>query len=241
MAMRVFRRMASCVLLLIFPAASLAADPGAAMLYAHGAAWLNGAHVPASSAIFTGDLLQTRSDSAAHINAPGSSITVIGDSLVQFQGSSVKVEHGGVAIATSKRKATTAGGVLVAPASNAWTEFNVVDTDGTVKIAARKGDLTVTDNQGSVTLAQGQETTREEQTDQASQAPNPSGDHPSGDQSTDDSKKKKKKRAAGAAPAAGGGLLNSTAAIAAGAAAITGVTVWVLTRSDNPVSPSTPN
>jgi hypothetical protein len=52
------------------------------MLYARGAAWLNGSHVPASSAIFNGDLLQTRSDSGANITAPGSTITVLGDSLV---------------------------------------------------------------------------------------------------------------------------------------------------------------
>ena len=39
------------------------------MLYTNGAAWVNGAHVPrTSSAIFSGDLLQTRSDSVANIN-----------------------------------------------------------------------------------------------------------------------------------------------------------------------------
>jgi hypothetical protein len=222
MGMCAVRRMVSCVLLLIVPASLFAADTGAAMLYANGAAWLNGAHVPQSSAIFAGDLVQTRSDSAANIHAPGSSITIVGDSLVQFEGTSLKVEHGGVSISTSKGIATTAGDVRVAPVSNAWTEFNVTDTDGTVRIAARKGDLTVTDGNGTVTLAQGQETTRDEQSDQS------------------DKKKKDKKRAAGAAPAAGGGVLNSTAAIAVGGAAIAGVTAWVLLRSDNPVSPAVP-
>jgi len=222
MGMSAFRKMVSCVLLLIVPASLFAADSGAAMLYADGAAWLNGVHVPKSSAIFAGDLVQTRSDSAANIHAPGSSITVLGDSLVQFESASLKVEHGGVSISTSKGMATTAGDVRVAPASNAWTEFNVTDVDGTVRIAARKGDLTVTDDNGTVTLAQGQETTRDEQSDQT------------------DSKKKNKKRGAGAAPAAGGGVLNSPIAIGIGAAAIGGVTAWVLIKSDNPVSPAVP-
>jgi hypothetical protein len=224
MGMSAFRRMVSCVLLLIVPASLFAADSGAAMLYADGAAWLNGSHVPKSSAIFAGDLVQTRSDSAANIHAPGSSITVLGDSLVQFEGASLKVEHGGISVSTSKSVAATAGDVRVTPASNAWTEFNVTDVDGTVRIAARKGDLTVTDDNGTVTLAQGQETTRDEQSDQS------------------DSKDKKnnKKRAEGAAPAAGGGVLNSNIAIGVGAAAIGGVTTWVLLRSDNPVSPSHP-
>ena len=224
MGMSAFRRTVSCVLLLIVPASLFAADTGAAMLYTDGAAWLNGAHVPKSSAIFAGDLVQTRSDSAANIHAPGSSITVLGDSLVQFEGSSLKVEHGGVSVSTSKGVATTAGDVRVAPASNAWTEFNVTDIDGTVRIAARKGDLTITDGSGTVTLAQGQETTRDEQSDQ----------------SKDKDKKKDKKRAAGAAPAAGGGVLNSTTAIVIGAAAVGGITTWVLLRSDNPVSPAAP-
>jgi hypothetical protein len=222
MGMSAFRRMVSCVLLLIVPASLFAADSGAAMLYAKGAAWLNGSHVPKSSAIFAGDLVQTRSDSAANIHAPGSSITVLGDSLVQFEGASLKVEHGGVSVSTSKGIATTAGDVRVAPASNAWTEFNVTDIDGTVHIAARKGDLTVTDDNGTVTLAQGQETTRDEQSDQS------------------DKKKKDKKRGAGAAPAAGGGILNSTAAVATGLAVVGGVTAWVLLQSDNPVSPAVP-
>jgi hypothetical protein len=222
MGMSALRRMVSCVLLLIVPASLFAADTGAAMLYADGAAWLNGAHVPKSSAIFAGDLVQTRSDSAANIHAPGSSITVLGDSLVQFEGTSLKVEHGGVSVSTSKGVFTTAGDVKVAPASNAWTEFNVTDTDGIVRIAARKGDVTVTDDNGTVTLAQGQETTRDEQSDQG------------------DKKKKDKKRAAGAAPAAGGGVLNSTAAVYVGLAAVGGLTAWVLLKSDNPVSPSAP-
>jgi hypothetical protein len=232
MGMSAFSRMVSYVLLLGFPASSFAADSGAAMLYTHGAAWLNGAHVPASSAIFTGDLVQTRSDSGANINAPGSSITVLGDSLVQFEGASLKVEHGSVDVATSKGVATTAGEVRVAPASNAWTEFNVTDVDGTVKIAANKGDLLVTDDNGTVTLPQGQQTTRDEQTDQSADTNNPD---------TNKDKKKKKKRAAGAAPAAGGGVLDSPVAIGVGAAIVGGVTLWVLVKSDDPVSPSTPN
>jgi hypothetical protein len=221
--MSAFRKMVSCVLLLAFPASLFAADSGAAMLYATGAAWVNGSHVPNASAIFAGDLVQTRSDAAANINAPGSSITVLGDSLVQFDGASLKVEHGGVAISTSKGVAASAGDVKVAPASNSWTEFNMTDVDGTVKIAARKGDLNITDDNGTTTLAQGQETTRDEQSDQSS-----------------DSKKKNKKRGTGAAPAAGGGILDSPLAIGVGGSVIIGVTAWVLIRNDNPVSPSEP-
>jgi hypothetical protein len=175
--------------------------------------------------------VQTRPDSAANIHAPGSSVTVLGDSLVEFEGASLKVEHGGVSVSTSKGMATTAGDVRVAPASIAsWTEFNVIDTDGTVRIAARKGDLSVTDADGKVTLlAQGQDKTLDEQSGQ-------------NDQSNDNSKKKNnKKPVVGAAPAAGGGLLDSPIAVGIGGAAILGVTVWVLLQSSAPLSPASPS
>jgi hypothetical protein len=231
----VFRGMVSCVLLCLLPASMFAAESNAAMLYTNGTAWVNGTHVPRfSSAIFSGDLLQTRSDSVANITLTGSSITVLADSLIQFEGASLKIEHGGLTVSTSKGVATTAGDVKVAPATNAWTEFNVTDVDGTVRIAARKGDLTISDDDGSVTLPQGQETTRQETPDQV----NNNDQDKDKDQSK--GKKKNKKRAVGAAPAAGGGLLNSPIVVGAGAAAIAGVTTWVLVQSDNPASPSVP-
>jgi hypothetical protein len=224
-----FRKVVSCVLVLLFPASMFAADSNAAMLYTKGTAWVNGSHVPrSSSAIFSGDLLQTRSDTVANINAPGSSITVLSDSLVKFEGSSLNIEHGGVTVSTSKGVATTAGDVKVVPSSEAWTEFHVTDVDGTVRIAASKGDVTVTDGKETFTLAQGQETTRNETSDDST------------DKDSKDKKKKDKKRAPGAAPAAGGGALNSPIAVGIGAAAIGGVTAWVLIKSDKPASPSAP-
>jgi hypothetical protein len=221
-----FRGMVSCVLAILFPGSLFCAETNAAMLHinSNGAAWVNGAHVPrSSSAIFSGDLLQTRSDSIANINEPGSSITVLSDSLVQFQGASIDIQHGGVTVSTSKGIAATAGDVKVSPASNAWTEFNVTDVDGTVRIAARKGDLTISDGKDVMTLAQGQDTTRDETSG-----------------TSDNGKTKSKKKQAGAAPAAGGGVLNSPVAIGIGGAAIIGVTTWVLVKNDDPASPTKP-
>jgi len=222
-----FRRMASCVLLVLFPCSMFAADSNAAMIYINGAAYVNDARVPRpSAAIFSGDLLQTRPHSVANINEPGSSITVLGDSLVQFEGTSVDIQHGGVTVATSKSIAATAGDVKVTPTSSAWTEFNVVDTDGTVRIAARKGDLLIDDGKDVVTLAQGQETTRDETNPDATQ--------------TTKKKRSRKQAPGGATPAAGGGALSSPIAIGVGAGAIIGVTTWVLIKNDSPASPSKP-
>ena len=223
---RALRGLVTCVLVILVPFTSFAADSNAAMLYTNGAAWVNGVHVPRpTGAIFFGDLLQTRSDSIANINQPGSTITVLADSLVKFEGASVDIEHGGVTVSTSKGIATTAGDVKVAPASNSWTEFNVTDVDGVVRIAARKGDLTISDGKETVTLAQGQETTRDESSDN--------------DQKT--GKKKGRGRGTGAAvPGASGGILNSPVAVGVGGAAALGIIIWSVSHNDDPVSPATP-
>jgi len=149
MGMAAFPKLASCVLLLILPASLFGADQPSAMLYSHGTALLNGNSIPRSSAIFSGDLVQTNADSVANINTTGSTVLVLNDSLVQYDGSSVKLEHGSISISTSKTLATRVGDVTVSPAAGVWTEFEVRDVDGSVQIAARKGDLTVSDDTGT--------------------------------------------------------------------------------------------
>ena len=62
-------------MLMIFPGAWFVADQPD-MLYSHGNAMLNGTSIARSSAIFSGDLVQSTKDSVANINATGS--TVVG-------------------------------------------------------------------------------------------------------------------------------------------------------------------
>lgn len=215
------------MLSIVFPAALLAADTPGAMVYSHGTATVNGNSVARSSALFLGDLVQTRPDSVANISATGSSVIVLNDSLVQYEGSRVKLEHGGLTISTSKLMSARAGLVTVVPATGALTEFELRDVDGSVHIIARRGDLTVSDNAGVMTLAQGQQTTRDEGTSQDDPQPQTS-------------RKKRKKAAGGTSPGAQGGILNSPIAIGVGGGLIVGGTIWVLDHSDDPVSPVKP-
>jgi hypothetical protein len=210
-----------CLLLAAFPAHMLAGESPSAMLYTSGSAWVNGTTAPKTAAMFSGDLLQTRSDSTASIQSSGSNVMVMADSLVKFEGPAVEIEHGGVRVTTSRGMAARAGEVTIKPAGAAWTEFQVVDVDGRVQIAANKGDVTVQDGQGTTTVAQGQQTTRDDTTD-------------------NEKKKKKRRRAAGASTAAKGGIMSSPWAVYGGAAAVGGVGIWVWLRSEPPVSPSCP-
>jgi hypothetical protein len=82
-------------------------------------------------------LVETKSDSVANIKSSGTSVLVLSDSFIQYQGSAVKLEHGSMNGATSKGMAAQIGGLKVVPAATAWTEFEVHDTDGAVRIIAR--------------------------------------------------------------------------------------------------------
>jgi hypothetical protein len=223
MSQSAFRSAVCCLLLILFPAqVMLAGETASAMLYTNGAAWLNGSEVPKSAAVFSGDMLQTRPDSTASIQSNGSSVMVLADSLVKFEGPAVELEHGAVRVTTSRGLAARAGEVTVKPAANTWTEFQVTDVDGRVQIAANKGDLTVQDDKGTTTVTQGQQTTRDDTTDT-------------------EKKKKKRRRGTGAAPAAGGGIMSSPPVVYGGLAVIGGAAIWILTRSEPPVSPACPS
>src|ERR1700716_143827 len=103
MSQSAFRSAVCCLLVILFPAQMmLAGETASAMLYTNGAAWLNGGDVPKSAALFAGDMLQTGPDSTASIQSNGSSVMVLADSLVKFQGLAVELEHGSVRVTTSR-------------------------------------------------------------------------------------------------------------------------------------------
>jgi hypothetical protein len=215
------RGVLSWLLIMLMASPAWSADSAAAMLYTNGTAWINGGTIPKSSAIFAGDLVQTKSNSVANIKSSGTSVLVLSDSLIQYQGSAVKLEHGSLNVATTKSMSAQVGGLKVVPAGTTWTEFEVRDTDGAVKIIARKGDVKLIDASGTTTLAEGQETTR--------------------DETSEKGKKKRDRGAGGAVPGATGGVLDSPAAIGAGIAVVGGITAWSLLHDDEPVSPKRPN
>jgi hypothetical protein len=215
------RDIACWTMIAAVPGSVWAADSSPAMLYARGAAWINGGAVPRTSAVFPGDLVQTRSDSVASINASGSNVVVLADSLVKFEGPAVALEHGSLRVATSKGLSTHTGDLTVAPASNGWTEFEVKQvSDDSVQIVAQKGDVTVSDGSNTSTLSQGQQTTV--------------------DNSSEEKKKKKRRKGGGAVPASAGGVLDSPIVIYGGAAAVGGLLTWVLLQDSNPVSSAQP-
>ena len=213
MQMWIRTRKAVCSLMIAALPSSLlmASDTPAAMLYAKGTTWLNGAAVPHSSAIFPGDMVQTNNDALANINAPGSNLVVLPNSLLKYEGSAVSLERGGVTVATSKQMSTHVGEITVKPtSSSSQAEFEVTDEGQVVQIIARRGDLSLNDGASTSAIVQGQRVEVE--------------------------KKGKKKKRAAALPAGNQPVLTSKTAIAAG---IVGGVICAL-KCITPASPDEP-
>jgi len=218
MSVSTLRKMIGWGMLCLTPTSLLAADAGAAMVYGKGVVWLNGNPMPDSSAILPGDLIQTKTDSIATINADGSNVIVQPDSSVKFDPQAISLEQGSVSVASSQGLVAHAANTTVAPASGTWTEFELTNLNGNVEIVADKGSLNVNCGKEETTIAEGQQLTSE----------------PSGECG-----KRRKKN--GAYPPASGDLLKSPYLKYVGAAAGTGILIWLLWPSpQQPVSPSIP-
>jgi len=143
----------------VTPAALVAADSGGAMLYGRGPVWLNGKPLPRSSAVFPGDLIQTQAESLATLDAPGTGVIVLPDSLVKFEANAVSLEHGSVSVATSHGMVALAREVTVTPTSDKWTQFELADANGTVQVVASKGEVNVNCGKRTATLSEGEQAT----------------------------------------------------------------------------------
>jgi hypothetical protein len=161
---------------LSFP--SLAADApsvSAAILNASGKVQVNGGTVPRGTALLSGDRIQTQSDSVANITATGSSVMVMPNSLLEFQGDAVQLIQGGVVIATSNGMLAKAYGWTVNPGTQKGSKFEVAENEGSVIFAAQQGSVTLSDGKETSTVSEGQHTTKKKKRGGATAAGTSSG------------------------------------------------------------------
>lgn len=154
----------SLSLVLLISLAILGADGNnrsAAVLHATGKVQVNHTGSPAVTTLFPGDSVQTDGNSVANIIAGGSSVLVPPSASVIFMGNAVDLVEGGMTIATSAGMSATADGLTITPATQRQSKFDVSENKGTVVIAARLGNVTVSDGQQTTTVPEGQETTRD--------------------------------------------------------------------------------
>lgn len=204
-------------MLAITPASLMAGDEAAAVVYCKGTVWLNGNAMPDSSAIQSGDLVQTTKDSVATISATGSSVIVQPESVVKFASTVVWLEQGSISVGTSNALTTSTQIATITPAAGSWTEYEATNINGMIDVLARKGNLSVNCGKETANISDGMEVMG------------------------DASGKCIKRRRKGAYPPAEGDILNSSYLKYIGAAAGGGTLIWLLwPHPKQPVSASQP-
>lgn len=205
------------LVVLLTSAALFAQGAGTAVLFGTGSVYLNGAQITNSSAVTPGDVIQTRENGAANINAPGSSVVVESNSIVRYQGEGFALDRGNISVATGNGVSVLARDFKITPASGGWTEFYVTRSNGSIGIIARKNPITVSCGASSISVKEGQQISRDDAANCGLLS-----------------------KGNGAPPAAKGPLITQDRAEwgAIGAGAL--LAGWALIQSDNPMSPHSP-
>jgi hypothetical protein len=81
-------------------------------------------------------------------------VSIGGDSAVKYDGASVTLEHGVVAVSIAKRMDAHIGNLLIS--ADPGAKFQVLSANGIERIAAIEGSLNVTDGLHAVKLAAGE-------------------------------------------------------------------------------------
>ncbi len=116
---------------------------GGAILHADGGVWVNGYEAHDSSAVFAGDLVETKPGFSANLSLDGSTVLLAPETVGKFQGDVFELDHGIVSVVSSKGFTVKVNCIRVIPAVNEWTEYIVTDLTGTVQVDARKKDVNV--------------------------------------------------------------------------------------------------
>jgi hypothetical protein len=152
-------RLRAISVLLLFTAtclASLAAADGSAVLKSSGSVALNGAGVPTTTAIFSGDTVRTASGSALTISAPGSTILLPQNSQLTYKGNSVDLSGGKATVTTTKGMSVAADRYLIQPGANGTGQYEIEKSGESLLVHASKGTITIKSSGKVVTLTEGQ-------------------------------------------------------------------------------------
>ena len=156
------RQFLSFVLVMSFSCASLGVESSSvrAVLNASGKVQVNGNASRQITTLFAGDVIRTDENSAANIIAGGSSVLVMPGASVKFLGNAMELTEGGMTIATSEAMTATVEDLIITPAGQKLSKYEIAEDEDTVVIAARQGNVAVSDGPQTSTVPEGQQTTR---------------------------------------------------------------------------------
>jgi hypothetical protein len=213
----------------ILPVSLTAQETAAAMLRSNGVGVLvNRNPAPASAALFSHDLIETQKAGVARLESSGSAADISPETMVQFEGSELVLDHGSVSVNTSRGLRVRVGCLTVTPVHDAeWTHYDVVDRDGKVTVSSLKNDTYLDAKSRNFQQAKEKEHSSRVIVRESEQ------------------KSREEKCGAGYIKTPGeipalGAILNSPWAVGLGAAGVVTILCFALCQSDDPMSPTKP-
>lgn len=218
-----WRQFVCVVMIGVLPTLLVAQDYSSATLRTTGVVYVNGAPAPAASAIFPHDMIQTKSgpEDLARIDADRVRIVMAPDTVLEFDGNEVVLEHGKLQVDNASKLNLRVGCLVITPLTEDLTSYDVADTDGNVQVTVRKHDVLVHSSTAnikkanlfqSVVVHEGEQTSTTENCVGGPKAP----------------------------VSAIGTILNSPQALAVSTGVVGGILVWILLPGSNPASPAVP-
>jgi hypothetical protein len=160
-------------MIVILPGLLVAQDANRGILRNDGGTWLNENPAPPTAAIFPDSLVQTQKGHNARIDVEGSSILIQPETMVQFQGHELALDHGTLQLDTAREVEVIVGCITISPITSERTQYDVTDVDGKVKVVATRNDVRIHAHGGTLRkskqdgssdsiVRQGEEKTRDE-------------------------------------------------------------------------------
>jgi hypothetical protein len=163
------------MLVVFLPAWLQAADAKPAILHSQGGVWVNGMEAADSTAVFPGDLLETKPGFSASLSIDGSTVSIQPESIIKFEDNLLELDHGSLLVGTTTGMRVRVHCVAVIPVSDTeWTQYEVTDVSGNIHVAAQKKDVrfelqgnhqksaTTTEDSGSNVVHEGEQANRRE-------------------------------------------------------------------------------
>jgi hypothetical protein len=213
----------------ILPVSLAAQETAGAMLRGSGSGvFVNGSPAPPSIALFRGDFIETSKDAVARLEITGSTADIAPQTIVQFDGDELVLDHGGLSVDSSRGLRVRVGCITVVPVNDAMrTHYEVADENSHLTVSSLTSDTFI--DAHSKDRKQVKESARSQRTI-VREGEQKSREDRCGPGYAD-----------GSTPAAKGALLNSAWARILGGGAITALTCWALCfQNSNPISPSKP-
>lgn len=138
-----WRNLVCGIVIITLPVAVLPQDTARAILHSDGSVWVNGNAITTSSALFPHDVVQTPKDVVAKIDAEGSTAIILPETVLQFEGDEIVLDHGSLQLKTNRQLRVRVNCMTMIPVLPEWTQFDVTDVDGKVTVAANQKDVKI--------------------------------------------------------------------------------------------------